>query len=132
MPRPELGKLAVGDQVLVIPGGFFRNKPEPVLATVTKVARVWVEMKRSDGDGWPKDWRFRLDTQHDGTDSNYRARFFTPEQYAWKEKIDEARETLRAAKIFPEYSSPWHTDEDRLTALADFVRAYNEQHPKEN
>lgn len=132
MPRPELGKLAVGDQVLVFPGGFTRSEPEPVQAIVTKVSRVWVEMKRSSEEGWPKEWRLRLDTQHDGTDSNYRTRFVTQEQYAWEQRIREAHETLRAAKIFPEPNSLWYGNEDRFLALADFVRTYDQQHPKES
>jgi hypothetical protein len=130
MPRPALGKVAVGDRLLVIPATYNnRMKQEPVEAVVTKVARVWVEMERSDGNGFrPTTWRLRLDTQHDGADSNYRTRFLTPEQHAWEEQTRMARVTLFDAGITLNGATPWR-DEERLLALADFVRAYDVQHP---
>jgi hypothetical protein len=129
MPRPALGKVAVGDRLLVIPTTYnSRTRQEPVPATVTKAARVWIDLEEIT-DGYARTWRLRLDTQHDGGNGNYHDRFVTPEQYAWEQRISGAWETLRVAKAAPDLGSPWRRDEERLLALADFIRTYDEQHP---
>jgi hypothetical protein len=127
MPKPELGPVAVGDRLLVIPATYNnRIKREPVLAKATKVARVWVDLEEVTGATQPRTWRLRLDTQNDGGEGGYRDRFVTPDQYAWERQITEATAVLRAAKAHPDFGSPWAKG-DRLLALADFIRQYDEQ-----
>lgn len=133
MPRPALGKVAVGDRLLVFPRSYSRRSGErgPVEAVVSKVGRVWVELTEVDSTGTtPAMWKLRMDTQRSDSGTNYNDRFVTPEQYAWEQKISEAQHVVSGLMI--ESRSLWMKDEDRLFALADFVRAYDAEHPKEN
>lgn len=130
MPRPALGKVAVGDRLLVIPATYSnRMKQEAVLAQVTKVARIWVDLEEVTDARRARTWRLRLDTQHDGANSGYHDRLLTPDQYTWEQEINAAHETLRSAKAAPDWDSPWRRDEERLLALATFIRTYDQEHP---
>jgi hypothetical protein len=103
--RPALGKLRVGDKVYVDEtsrrGANWRE------ATVTRVARVWVTIK-ADG-GCELERRFRMDSQSIPSDYGYRmvARFVTPEQRAWDEKLSVARKLIHEARISFMFASPW-------------------------
>lgn len=123
MPRPALGKVAVGDRLLVIrPYNRYRDN-DPIPVHVTKVGRVWVNLA-ADGN---RAYRMRLDTQNEGSEYSQQHRFVTPEQYAWERELSAARATLGLVKIHTDHDSPWRYD-DRLLALADFIRTYDEEH----
>lgn len=105
-PAFEPDELVVGDTVWVAMPSH-RGRAEPaVLATVTAKARVWITVTRQ-GDGWPKEWRLRLDTQSDGQQSSYATHFRTPEQQLWYWAASEARRYLNEQKINTGIGSPW-------------------------
>jgi len=118
--RPTLGTLSKGDKVIVIEP--MRRQPAREHAgVVTKVARVWITVKHEYG-GFPREARFRLDTQDDGGDSNYRWHFVTPEQKAYDDRMNAARTVLRDAGIQLDHRSPLQSDAMTL-ALAERVAA---------
>lgn len=134
--RPELGPLAVGDTVIVYPTGMGdrHRSAQPVRCTVTKSARVWIEVVREDG-GFLADYdsRFRKDTQDNRSDTTSgRARFHSEEQYAWALRRDAVREYLRGSGITveqhvmgrryddPRTPGPWY---GRELELANLLRA---------
>ncbi|MEY9840699.1 hypothetical protein [Streptacidiphilus sp. EB103A] len=121
MPKPELGPLAVGDQVTVISNN---NAGDRYPASVVKIGRAWVDLAGPGGS-----WRMRLDTQEDGSRHGHPARFATAEQVAWAQRIADARQVVvTGAKLHPGTDSPW-AREDRLLALAAFLAAYDAEHP---
>lgn len=121
MSRPELGPLTVGQKVLVIEADHYRRKSEPVPATVTKVARVWVTLTEITARPHPREWRMRIDVQRENHRdySQLDARFVTPEQWAYEHRETEARAFLKEERITIEYGSPWR---DRAVELADLIR----------
>ena len=128
MSRPALGKVTVGDELLVLrPYSKFRDN-EPIPVRAVKVARVWIDLA-TEGN---MSFRMRLDTQNEGSQYGDQTRFVTAAQYEWEQRVGEARDVLRAAKACPDWSSHWWTDGDRTLALADFIRAYDQQHPEED
>lgn len=132
MPKPELGPIAVGDQLLVIPTSYGNRRAvsKPIEATVTKAARVWIELRETNQVmSMARTWRLRRDTQHDGGNGNYHDRFVSAEQWSWEHRIREALKVLNDAKAAPDFGSWWRRDGDRLLALADFIAAYDAQHP---
>jgi hypothetical protein len=130
MPKPALGKVAVGDRLLLIIPKYNNPYPEPVKADVTKVGRVWVEMEETEQvRSFKRTWRLRLDTQNDGTaNGRYNERFVTAEQYAWDERVRLAGATLSDAGISLNNSTPWR-DDDRLLALANYIRQHDGLNP---
>jgi hypothetical protein len=124
MSRPELGTVSVGDRLLVIPARYGRTPTEPIEVTVTKVARIWIDMAATDKSAWPR-YRLRRDTQHDGGESNYRTRFVTREQYAWEQRLRQVNEYLREAGVDLAWNKPWNTDERRIV-LANLMRQHEE------
>ena len=130
MPKPTLGPVAVGDRLLVIGRTYTGHDKDPIEATATKIGRAWITLtETSQVRSMARTWRMRLDTQDDGTDGNYLDTFRTPEQHAWQVRTDTARRDLFDAGIMPSGGSPWGTDETRLLVLADFIRAYDTEHP---
>jgi|SRR4051812_26355028 hypothetical protein len=122
MPKPPLGKVAVGDRLIVIPASYNnRIKQEPVEAVVVKVARIWVELDEVEG---PRSWRLRLDTQHDGGNGNYHDRFLTTEQHAWGQREQAVHDYLSEAGVSLKHGSRWGTPEERLT-LANLLRQHD-------
>jgi hypothetical protein len=122
MPKPPLGKVAVGDRLIVIPATYSnRIKKEPAEAVVTKVGRVWVDLDEANG---PRSWHLRLDTQHDGSQSNYHDRFLTHEQQQWEQRQTAVHAYLREQRVTIEHRSPWQ-DEDRRLVLANLMRAHD-------
>lgn len=110
--RPEMGALAVGDTVWIVEPGHRHARGggnPPVLATLKSKARVWATFTRQE-DGWPREWRLRLDTQTDGQQSNWATSFRTPAQQLWHWAHTEASAYLREQKIMTDYSSPWGTE----------------------
>lgn len=94
------------------------RKPEDryIPALVSNVARVWVELKATDGRGT---WRMRRDTQDEGsqyTGSN--ASFLTMDQHAWTETRNWAESVLRDSGIDLRLNSPWR---GREVELADIL-----------
>ncbi len=127
MTKPPLGKIAVGDHLLVFEARYNSGRTlyPPIAAVVEKVGRVWVDLREANNvRSQARTWRLRLDTQHDGSKTNYHDRFVTAEQYAWEGRVSDARDVLREAKVTPDAGSPWKSD-DRLLALADFIRAHD-------
>lgn len=124
MPKPALGKVAVGDELLVIPTTYSRNRTEPVEATVAKVGRVWIELEETNQvRSFKRKWRLRLDTQDDGTSGIYRDRFVTREQYAWAQRHSAAYDYLREQGIDLRNDSPWRSEEQQLV-LANLLRRH--------
>lgn len=100
----------VGDIVII--GG---REYEPREATVTKVGRAWITV----GEGW-QEKRFRLDDQTDGSEIGYPVQFYTPSQWAEKQRADEASTFLREQGIEFGWTSPWR---GREVELADLIRS---------
>jgi hypothetical protein len=124
--KPELGKVAVGDRLLVIPARYGRTQPEPRLVAVTKAGRVWIDLEAVGDDSWrSQTWRLRLDTQDAGSGYSNRDRFVTPEQYAWEERRSSVSTYLREQGITVESSSPWRLEEDGLLILANLLRRHD-------
>lgn len=126
MSKPELGRVAVGDRLLVIVPRYSTPYPEPIAADATKVGRVWVEMEEVEQvRSFKRTWRLRLDTQGDGTNGGkYGERFVTAEQYAYEERLRKARATLFDAGISLNGNTSWRDDE-RSLALANFLRQHD-------
>jgi len=128
--RPELGELAVGQDVIVyLSSNDSRRKTRDqtrVPARVTKAARVWIELERV-GDGYPKTWRMRRDVQGEGTQyPGSNAHFATKEQYEWDETAAWAHGILREQGITVEHRSPW---KNREIELADLIAAHLQAGP---
>lgn len=126
MAKPPLGPINVGDTVLVIQPRMRRagNELAPIPATVTKSARVWIDLQETDTDGRARTWRMRLDTQDDGGDGRWATRFATPEQLAWQQRITAANSYLRDAGIKVDFDSRW-SGEDATILLANLLRAHD-------
>lgn len=123
MSKPPLGRVAVGDRLLVIPNSHERGKAEVVPVTVTSIGRVWIDLAEVT-DGRPRTWRLRLDTQDDGKTGAYHDRFVTPEQYTRQERQSAAYAYLREQRVLPSEGSPWRTEERMLT-LANLLRHHD-------
>lgn len=124
MSKPELGKVAVGDQLLVIPAAYGRTRSEPVEAVVTKAARVWIDLRDIyDVRSQARAWRMRLDTQNVGSQYSQQDRFVTADQYAWEQRNTAANAYLREIDLIPGYKSPWYS-EDRRLDLANLLRQH--------
>lgn len=100
--------LQVGSTVVVVDRPSWK-RTEVYAGTVTKKARIWIEVKRADGNGFPREWRLRLDDQTDGTKSStYGASFRTPEQHRYHQAYEEAAKYLVDQGLRVELSSPWN------------------------
>lgn len=125
MLKPELGKVAVGDRLLVVARRQAHRDEDPIEAEVTKVARVWIDLVEVGTDSYPRTWRMRLDTQNDGAETGYPTRFFTREQWETELRAKDAEVYLRKVRACPDPGSVWFNEPDRLIALANFVRQYD-------
>lgn len=95
--KPELGELTPGQKVMVRRSyNDSRNrKPEDLYipATIVKAARVWIEIRASEGS---RTWRMRRDTQDERSQySGNDHRFLTMEQYDWEVTRTWARGVLQ-------------------------------------
>lgn len=127
MSKPELGKVEVGDRLIVIPGRRSRySDTTPRPAIVTKAAPVWIDLveESTQDRPYPKSWRMRRDTQHEGGNTNYNARFVTPEQYAWEQRQLAAVKYLKEIDLRLEWSSPWASG-DKAIVLANLMRKHH-------
>jgi hypothetical protein len=124
--KPELGRVAVGDRLLVIVPRYSSPYPVPTETDVTKVGRIWVEMEETgQARSFKRTWRLRLDTQDGGSSpSRFVERFVTAEQYAYEERLRTARAALFDAGISLNGNTPWRDDE-RSLALANFIRQHD-------
>ncbi|WP_035796383.1 beta barrel domain-containing protein [Kitasatospora mediocidica] len=126
MSKPELGKVAVDDQLIVIrPFNRYRADNAPIPAAVTKVGRIWIELAQVNqvrSQSWT--WRMRLDTQNEGAQHSQSDRFVTAEQYAWEQRVAEANAYLREVDLVPGFKSPWYA-EDRRLELANLLRRHD-------
>jgi hypothetical protein len=120
--QPALGKLEVGDEVLVVERGYHRRAVkegvQPIRATVTSKARVWITVEKVDGPTilgqYRRTWRLRLDHQTDGSDSAYAVQFYTFDQWRFHQAHNEAREYLTEQGIRIDWDSPWKRREIEL------------------
>lgn len=96
MGKPDLGKVSVGD-IVWVREGYGRNRSWRK-AVVTKTARVWITVMTAGG--WPREMRFRLDDQSDGSGYSIGSYFYTVEQYEWLRAEEEAIEYLRSVGIY--------------------------------
>jgi hypothetical protein len=129
MSRPELGPIAEGDAVFVYQNSWSstRRADSVISAQVVKVARVWIDIASFETRETPngavpvRTWRMRRDTQCETAGPNpVGARFVTPEQHLYNERLREARGFLRDQGITLKSESPWNSDE-RLVQLADLI-----------
>ena len=122
-PRPSLpDDFGVGFPVIVIQPGRSGRRIE---AVVTKAARVWITINRTDGESWPV-WRMRRDDQREKVYAGIPTRFATPEQLAWDDRVREARKVIQGERI-EIYRSSWQEPEKLLT-LAEFITQWNADH----
>jgi len=141
--RAALGALTVGDTVIVLPTGMGErhSNERPTRATVVKRGRVWIDVEPEDGERHLAyfDRRFRLDTQHNGSqNSTSRGRFVTEAQYAWDLRLRTVKDYLRQAGITVEdrvrgelpgdasTPGPWY---GRWLELANLLRAHEGLEP---
>jgi hypothetical protein len=103
------------EQQVKVTDGHGRAKATVYDGTVVKVGRVWIDVHK-DGQQWG--WRFRKDTQTDGSNFGHRPRFYTLEQWATKQRQDSAEAYLREQGIDVRYDSPWR---ERMTELAKTI-----------
>lgn len=94
-------KVEIG-QTVIVWDGHGRAKADPIRGTVVKIGRVWIDVHR-EGVSWG--WRFRLDTQTDGSRIGSPARFYTLDQWAAHQLEDAAVTWLREQGITIE----WHS-----------------------
>ena len=125
MARPALGKVAVGDELLVIrPFNRYRDDNDPVRVRVVKAARVWIDLEEIDQvSSYARTWRMRLDTQNEGSKYTQQDRFVTAEQYAYETRVDAADAYLCEVKVRSDYGSLWNAPERRIV-LANLLRAH--------
>lgn len=125
MPKPALGRVAIGDRLLVIPAGYGRGARGPIDVTVAKVGRVWVELSEVDEvRSFAKTWRLRLDTQDSASGYSHTDRFVTADQLAWEQRENAVDAYLREVSVRPDRDSPWGTPERRII-LANLLRAHD-------
>lgn len=122
--RPELGDLKPGQRVMVRRSANDQRgrKPEDryIPAVVVKAARVWVELDRVEGRGYPSTWRMRRDTQDEGSNySGSNASFATLDQHEWDKARDRAFRILQDNGIRLDSSSLWRGREVELADLID-------------
>lgn len=79
-------------------------KRDPVPATVIKVGRVWITVAPKERS--VRVWRFRLDTQSDGSDCGYPVFFRTAEQQRYHEIATDATAYLHRLGVRIEHYSP--------------------------
>lgn len=87
-------QLKVGDEVMITEyasGRYYKG-------TVVKIRRVWIEVQREGWIGTHALYRFRLDTQTDGS-SFSGPHFWTMAQWAEREREQQDRAFLRAQGI---------------------------------
>ena len=118
--RPELGKLEMGQKVVVRQSpNDMRGRPAEeryIPAVVARVSRVWAEMKPVGGDR--RIWRMRMDTQDQATQySGSNASFATLEQHEWDQSRDWAREVIDSNALTVESRSPWRGREIELAEV---------------
>lgn len=112
---PELGVVRPNDELIV----SFRNgrRYQEVRVQVTKVGRVWIDVEPLNEEPLPHyHKRFRMDTQSAESDG---ARFYTDEQWAWKQRHTNADQYLREMGISLRMGSRYESD--KLT-LANIIR----------
>lgn len=128
--EPDLGSLAVGSEVVVVQASFHQRRvkdPHPMRGVVTSKARVWITVQQILPPEWatvshtPRTWRLRLDDQTDGSASHYATRFYTPDQYRFRQALNAATGYLAQQGLRPDWQSPWHTDRGRTVELARAV-----------
>ena len=125
MPRPELGKVTVEDELLVIPPSRRYCSNDPIPVRVTKVGRVWLDLVEiNNAPSQAKSWRMRIDTQREAKD-NYDHRFVTAEQYAWEQRENAVAVYLREQGVDLRAGSLWNTPERRVV-LANLLRAHED------
>lgn len=113
MSRPELGPVAVGDEVLVHEGD--PRRPRRIPATIVKVGRIWLTLKSTESG---REWRMHREFQDTRSGIGYAVSFATPEQYAYDRRVAEAAELIREQGISVDHHSPWATGDGRLALAA--------------
>lgn len=119
--RPALGELTPGQPVMVRrSANDMRGRKDAeryIPATVTKAARVWVDLEGMEG-ARKRTWRMRRDTQDEGTQyTGSDASFLTMDQYAWTETRDWALAVLKDHGIDLRSNSPWRGREIELADI---------------
>jgi hypothetical protein len=109
-PKLDPATITVGSEVIVVIPSHRRGVHDrQILTKVTKRGRVWITVETAELTARKDSWPLRLDTQHDGKDSNYRTYFYTFEQMAYRETLQAARQFLSSQGIQTDYSSPWRS-----------------------
>lgn len=113
--EPELGKVSKGDELMVSARDGRRTLE--VRVEVLKVGRVWIDVYPLDGAYLPHYFgRFRLDTQLSQSGG---AKFYTDEQWAWKQRKSLAYQYLREIGVEARTGSRFSDD---ILGLANVIR----------
>lgn len=109
-PKLDPATIVLGSEVIVVIPSYSRKTLDrQILTKVIKRGRVWITVETAEETARKGTWDLRLDTQHDGKDSNYRVHFYTFAQYAYREARNAAYQFLNVEQgIRTESSSPWH------------------------
>jgi hypothetical protein len=120
--RPELGPVAVGDE-LIVTENLSRRNTRTIPVEVTAVGRTWLTVKAADG-GYLRDDRFHMGTgtiYAPGKSTGNPPRIRTPEQIAWDGREAAAHAYLRENGIDVHGSRRWAHDK---VTLANLIREH--------
>lgn len=113
--EPEMGRLSVGDELMVSARDGRRTLN--VRVRVVKVGRAWVDVEALDGAHLPHYYlRFRMDTR--ASESGH-GRIYTDEQWAWSRRVSAAHSYLAEIGVQADFDSRFRNDP---LALANAIR----------
>ena len=112
----------VGDEIIIL--YRMRRGRETAMAVVTKVSRVWITAETVGA--YPRELRFRLDTQTDGSDVSMPTCFRTLAQYEKSQKLSSALKVLKEHSFERRWSG--NCSDALLLAVADFITEWDKEH----
>lgn len=113
--EPELGAVAVGDELMVSASEGRRSLD--VRVRVTRVGRVWIDVERLDGEYLTHYYRrFRMDTQKS---ESGRGRIYNDAQWTWRQRKSRAYAYLREIGVSADFGSRFRNDP---LGLANVIR----------
>jgi hypothetical protein len=113
--EPEMGRLSVGDELMV--SARDGRRMMEVRVQVLKVGRVWIDVEPLDGEYLPHYYRrFRMDTR---ASESGKGGIYTDEQWAWKQRVSAAHTYLAEIGVQADFGSRFRSDP---LALANAIR----------
>lgn len=116
----DRSELKVDQEVLL----FNRQGRSEGKGVVTRIGRLLVDIAALDSDGTPSGWRkytFRIEEQV-SNDAWGHHRFYTPAQYAHRQKVADASKRLKDHGL--ETRLAGRLSEEKLVALVEFLDDY--------